>query len=383
MLTTLHTAYTDTRAGDLAWALGREPLPALAILELELRSAAAVEAARRVPPGAAGGGAAVCSETVACMPGSSTPLPLGVSKRSASGSTSSRRASRRSRPARSRGVRRSCSRWSPTTPTASPARSPARPHAFTALLAQRHAGQVRWRTWHSYPQEGRLVATRTRVGRAGGRRGGRGVARAAVSGSAAPGARGVALRVAPTARQPPLYPRRTRRCSARRKARVPALAAHPCRGPDQRARSRSVPGMIDRPPRLHRPPGPRARPGGAGRRPAGTGGPGSGAARPRLRLRLRRLRTGLRTGTGRARLVLGRRLRHPGVRRAVRDGLRHGHRVAAGQAAALPGGDRLRRRRGRAGAGRRRLGDGAVRLLRVVRAGRGSHSSASPSRSAC
>ena len=30
MLTTLNTAYSDTRASDLAWALGREPLPALA-----------------------------------------------------------------------------------------------------------------------------------------------------------------------------------------------------------------------------------------------------------------------------------------------------------------------------------------------------------------
>jgi hypothetical protein len=24
-------------------------------------------------------------------------------------------------------------------------------------------GGVRWRTWHAYPQEGRLVTTRTRV----------------------------------------------------------------------------------------------------------------------------------------------------------------------------------------------------------------------------
>ena len=39
MLTTLKTAYTDTRAGDLAWALGREPLPALAALDLELDGA--------------------------------------------------------------------------------------------------------------------------------------------------------------------------------------------------------------------------------------------------------------------------------------------------------------------------------------------------------
>ena len=33
------TAYTDTRAADLAWALGREPLPALATLDLELSGA--------------------------------------------------------------------------------------------------------------------------------------------------------------------------------------------------------------------------------------------------------------------------------------------------------------------------------------------------------
>ncbi|CAM5729089.1 hypothetical protein STENM223S_07650 [Streptomyces tendae] len=54
---------------------------------------------------------------------------------------------------------------------------PGSPHAFTALLARRHEGQVHWRTWHAYPQEGRLVATRTRVGVPVPRRGsaGRGV----------------------------------------------------------------------------------------------------------------------------------------------------------------------------------------------------------------
>jgi hypothetical protein len=40
---------------------------------------------------------------------------------------------------------------------------PGSPHAFTALLAQRHGDQLRWRTWHAYPEEGRLVVTRTRV----------------------------------------------------------------------------------------------------------------------------------------------------------------------------------------------------------------------------
>ncbi len=41
---------------------------------------------------------------------------------------------------------------------------PGSPHAFTALLAHQHEGQVHWRTWHAYPQDGQLVATRTRVG---------------------------------------------------------------------------------------------------------------------------------------------------------------------------------------------------------------------------
>lgn len=47
---------------------------------------------------------------------------------------------------------------------------PGSPYAFTAMLAQRIEGQVRWRTWHAYPQEGQLVVTRTRVGCASRRR---------------------------------------------------------------------------------------------------------------------------------------------------------------------------------------------------------------------
>ena len=49
MLTTLNTAYSDTRAADLAWALGREPLPALATLDVfrTTVAAAALGFARR------------------------------------------------------------------------------------------------------------------------------------------------------------------------------------------------------------------------------------------------------------------------------------------------------------------------------------------------
>lgn len=82
MLTTLNTSYTDTRAADLAWALGREPLPALATLDLEIAGAKLqlrlLGASHQVLLEEDRG---TCSETVACISGSSTPLPLGVAKR--------------------------------------------------------------------------------------------------------------------------------------------------------------------------------------------------------------------------------------------------------------------------------------------------------------
>ena len=87
MLTNLNTAYTDTRAGDLAWALGRAALPALAVLDLEVGDGhglrAQVElrllgASHQVLVDA---GRGECSETVACLPGSQAPLPYGVARR--------------------------------------------------------------------------------------------------------------------------------------------------------------------------------------------------------------------------------------------------------------------------------------------------------------
>ncbi len=74
MLTTLNTSYTDTRAADLAWALGREPLPALATLDLELGGARLqlrlLGASHQVLLEEERGS---CSETVACIAGSGAP----------------------------------------------------------------------------------------------------------------------------------------------------------------------------------------------------------------------------------------------------------------------------------------------------------------------
>ncbi|MEU5400579.1 DUF2617 family protein [Streptomyces sp. NPDC005963] len=165
MLTTLSTAYTDTRADDLAWALGREPLPALAVLDLELSGAKLqlrlLGASHQVLLEEEQGS---CSETVACMPGSSTPLPLGVAKRL--GDWEYEFAARVETLSRGSFAGRAQELLALVAdhPNSLAGTFPGSPHAFTAMMAQHREGQVRWRTWHAYPQEGRLVVTRTRVG---------------------------------------------------------------------------------------------------------------------------------------------------------------------------------------------------------------------------
>ncbi|MFF3766137.1 DUF2617 family protein [Streptomyces sp. NPDC001922] len=164
MLTSLTTAYTDTRAADLAWALGREPLPALAVRDLRLGSAAVqlrlLGASHQVIVEEEHG---TCSETVACMPGSSRPLPLGVAERV--GHWDYEFAARVETLSRGSFAGRAQELLALVAehPHGLAGTFPGSPHAFTALMAQLHEGQLRWRTWHAYPQEGRLVATRTRI----------------------------------------------------------------------------------------------------------------------------------------------------------------------------------------------------------------------------
>lgn len=165
MLTTLNTAYTDTRAADLAWALGREPLPALATLDLELaRSRLQLRllgASHQVLLEEERG---LCSETVACIPGGSTPLPLGVAKRVDDWEYEFSARVEALPPDSFTGRAQELLALVSDHPQGLAGVFPGSPHAFTALLARYHEGQVHWRTWHAYPQDGLLVATRTRVG---------------------------------------------------------------------------------------------------------------------------------------------------------------------------------------------------------------------------
>ncbi len=165
MLTTLKTAYSDTRAADLAWALGREPLPALATLDLELAGAKLqlrlLGASHQVLVEEEGG---LCSETVACIPGSSTPLPLGVAERMGDWEYEFAARVEVLTPASFAGRAQELLALVSDHPQGLVGVFPGSPHAFTAMLAQRREGRLHWRTWHAYPQEGQLVATRTRVG---------------------------------------------------------------------------------------------------------------------------------------------------------------------------------------------------------------------------
>lgn len=166
MLTSLQTAYSDTRAADLAWALGREPLPALAVLDLQLGGTAMqlrlLGASHQVL--LEEGGGTTCSETVACLPGSRTPLPLGVAEQL--GDREYEFAARVETLSEVQFAARAQELLALVAehPHGLAGTFPGSPYAFTAMLAQRSEGQVRWRTWHAYPQEGQLVVTRTRFG---------------------------------------------------------------------------------------------------------------------------------------------------------------------------------------------------------------------------
>ncbi|MFF0295687.1 DUF2617 family protein [Kitasatospora sp. NPDC004614] len=171
MLTTLQTSYTDTRAGDLAWQLGGDPLPALAVRDIGLddgtgRSGALGGTLQLRLLGAShqvvlAAGPGDCLETVACLPGRRTPLPARVAEQVAGWEYEFAARIEELPPHVFAARAQELLALVEGHPRALAGVFPGDPSAFTALVAHCGDRRVHWRTWHAYPQEGRLVCTRS------------------------------------------------------------------------------------------------------------------------------------------------------------------------------------------------------------------------------
>ncbi|MBA9003841.1 MULTISPECIES: DUF2617 family protein [Thermomonospora] len=161
MRAALDTPYLDTRADALSFALGLEPLDALAVLPVE-RGGIRVElrllgASHQIFAGPV-------SETVACLPGDPGPLPGGM-RADVAGWGYDFRARVEAHPtdaAFASTVRRLCERLADRD-DALTGTFPGSPHAVTALAldGDPDTGSLGWRTWHAYPQTREIVVTRT------------------------------------------------------------------------------------------------------------------------------------------------------------------------------------------------------------------------------
>lgn len=164
-LVELVVPYRDTRAQDLCWSLALPVQPALAVrtvrlggLVLELRL---LGASHQVLVWAEEGTELLCVETVACLPGLAEPLPRRSLQVLPSGGYEWDSAVF-TVPSRTFDDTVARIRESLAVNPASLAGSyPGAPGALTAVLPEPAASGVRWTTWHSYPQDGRLVRTRT------------------------------------------------------------------------------------------------------------------------------------------------------------------------------------------------------------------------------
>jgi uncharacterized protein DUF2617 len=161
----LRVPYRDTAADELVWRLGDPRRPALAILDLEV-SGGRVElrllgSSHQVVFTTAD---AVVSEVVACGLGA-PGLPPAAERALDGWDYRFRSRAHRLPPGRfGHWVELLVARLA-DHPAAIVGRFPGAPHAVTALLAGAGPGGagVRWRTWHAYPQDGRLVTTTTAV----------------------------------------------------------------------------------------------------------------------------------------------------------------------------------------------------------------------------
>ncbi|QDY79536.1 DUF2617 family protein [Streptomyces qinzhouensis] len=167
----LATPYQDTDADQLSFALGHPPMAALAVRDIDLGGLAVqlrlLGASHQVFAGPV-------AETVACLPGGAGGLPDTV--REIDGWQYRFRAQVHRYPPEefSRRVARIVHR-ADTHPHALYGVFPGDPEAVTALTVDTGTGPgddgddapagpgLNWRTWHTYPQSRRIVATHSRL----------------------------------------------------------------------------------------------------------------------------------------------------------------------------------------------------------------------------
>lgn len=167
MRAALETPYADSRAAALGWRLGEPGQRALAGLvvpvpggEVELNLLGSSHHVRASVERPAGRPPVVCSEVVACsagkgrLPAAARRTGPGFRYRFASRVELLGRDELEDRAGR-------LARSVEERPDALVGVFPGSPHAVTALVAEPgdEAGEVRWRSWHVYPNSGEIVST--------------------------------------------------------------------------------------------------------------------------------------------------------------------------------------------------------------------------------
>ncbi|MFD4832581.1 DUF2617 family protein [Streptomyces uncialis] len=155
----LATPYLDTDADQLAFSLGQPPHEALAVRDLTVGG---VEVQLRLLGASHQVFAGPVRETVACLPGTPGGLPDTV--RTSEGWQYRFTARVQDfTPEEFSDEVAWVRRMSDTHPRALYGIFPGAQEAVTALVVDPLAEGLAWRTWHTYPQSRRIVATHTRM----------------------------------------------------------------------------------------------------------------------------------------------------------------------------------------------------------------------------
>jgi hypothetical protein len=170
LLAAIAVPYADTRAAELSWALGLDPVPAQAEITvasgpfsvvLRVLGASHQVELRRQDPSSPG---PLLVETVACLPGEPAGLPQVSERPLQAGRYTFESAvldypQDRFRPVVEDLRQRLGDDEHSLVGVFSGAEA-----AVTALRAVRPAGDgIGWRSWHAYPQTGEIVMTRSEV----------------------------------------------------------------------------------------------------------------------------------------------------------------------------------------------------------------------------